>query len=528
MKMKSLSKIFGGVGLLLLFTAPVTYFLSAGPMLAGIKAALGLIGVALWVLFRDTAAAPPGGGMRAGTKTAFYYSSSSVMAVALVLLLGGVNYIAAKRGKTYDLTAKKIYSLSPQSVQTLKDLKEPVRAIGFIPSSHAAYDALEALFKKYSSENEKFKYEFKDPRKAPDLAAKYQLKEGQTTVVLTRGSPPSESHTSLSVLSEQELTNALIKLNTVGQQKLLWLVGHGEYPIEDLPPGAGEDAEMRSASELRLNLQQEGYAPFPLNLVESNEIPKDCAVLVIAGARTKVTEREKKLVETYLDEGGRLIYFAEAMVESGLEDLLAKYGVRVEPGILADDRVNPDNPYVLVTPFFADHEITRHLKAMRMNLELPTARGLTILREGNLPGVTPQSVVTSSPYAWAEQTPNERPQLSEGERAGAIPVVATATRDTKAAPNKRYDEARVAVVGDSEILVNALWGHEANRNLVMNTIAWASAQVQKITIRPPDRDVSTIDIDDKMMGQIRFAAMDLLPILLIATGLVIWQVRRNQ
>lgn len=526
--MKNFAKIFLGVGLLLLFTSPITYFLSGGPLAAGIKAGLGVLLLGAWLMFRDTSAAPSGSGMSAGTRSAFYYSSSTVMAVAMVVLLAGINFIAAKRSKTWDLTSKKIYSLSPQTTQTLKDLKDPITAIGFLPAKHSAYDALEGLFKKYAQESDKFRYEFKDPRKDPELAAKHNLKEGQTTVVLSRESASGTTQASLEILSEQELTNALIKLNTVGQQKLLWLVGHGEYPIEDLPPGAGEEAEMRSASELRLNLQQEGYAPFPLNLVESNEIPKDCAVLVVAGARTKVTDREKKLIETYLDEGGRLIYFAEAMVESGLEDLLAKYGVKVEPGILADDRVNPDNPYVLVTPFFADHEITRHLKAMRMNLELPTARGLTILREGNLPGVTPQSVVTSSPYAWAEQTPNERPQLSEGERAGAIPVVATSTRDTKAAPNKRYDEARVAVVGDSEILVNALWGHEANRNLVMNTIAWASAQVQKITIRPPDRDVSTIDIDDRMMGQIRFAAMDLLPILLIATGLVIWQVRRNQ
>jgi hypothetical protein len=61
---------------------------------------------------------------------------------------------------------------------------------------------------------------------------------------------------------------------------------------------------------------------------------------VIAGARQKFTDREAKLVEEYLDQGGRLIFFAEAMAEAGLDEVLAKYGVKIEPGILADERIN--------------------------------------------------------------------------------------------------------------------------------------------------------------------------------------------
>jgi hypothetical protein len=62
----------------------------------------------------------------------------------------------------------------------------------------------------------------------------------------------------------------------------------------------------------------------------------------------------------------------------------------------------------------------------------------------------------------------------------------------------------------------------------MNAIAWATAQVQKITIRPPDRDISTLDLDPRMMAKIRFVATDLLPLSLLALGLAIWLARRNQ
>jgi ABC-type uncharacterized transport system involved in gliding motility auxiliary subunit len=285
---------------------------------------------------------------------------------------------------------------------------------------------------------------------------------------------------------------------------------------------------MQSASELKSSLGQEGYAPEVINLVEKNEIPKDCSVLVIAGARSPFSSGEKALLEKYLAEGGRLMIFLEAMVDPGLDDLLAKYGIKPEAGLVADDKINPSNPYVVVSPFFGEHEITRILKQLRMNVELPTARALTVLREGTLEGVTATPVVMTSPYAWAESTPAEQPRMDSGERAGSMAVAVAVTRDTKAAPNKRFDEARLLVVGDSELLVNALWGHEPNRNLVMNGLAWASTQIQKITIRPPDRDISTLDIDDETMGRIRFLAMDLLPVGLIACGLVIWLARRNK
>ena len=52
--------------------------------------------------------------------------------------------------------------------------------------------------------------------------------------------------------------------------------------------------------------------------------------------------------------------------------------------------------------------------------------------------------------------------------------------------------------------------------------------MQNITIRPPDRDISTLDLDEAMLGRIRFLAMDLLPMLLVGIGLTIWMTRRHQ
>ena len=524
MQRSTLGKIFGAFGLVALLSSPFTLFFTAQSASAAIAKAV--LGLAMIGVFFATNYAQLG---QFGSKKSTFFFGSSVLIAALVLgLLGAVNYIAAKKDKTWDLTPNKLFTLAPQTTSTLKSLREKVTAIAFIPANHPAYEQLEDIFERYHRQApDKFDFAFKDPMKNPDLAAKYQLKQGQVTVVLTRGSGATESHTTLNVVSEEELTNALIKINSVGSQKVYFLTGHGEWALE-LPPNADQDATATSLEDLKKSLEQEGYTPEALNLAGQKEVPRDAALVVVAGSKSPISAPEEKALESYLEEGGRMAVFAEAQVDDGLDPLLAKYGVQVDNGMLADDRFAVSSPYVLLTNFYADHPITKLLKQLSMNVVIPTARGLSVLRQGVLSGVVDTPVVLTSPFAWEETTPNDNPQLDQGEKSGQIPMVVAATRPTSSAKDKRYDEARLVVFGDSEILINANWGHEPNRDLVMNSIDWTSNQVSRITIRPPQEDISTVDIDPDTMSRVRFAATDLFPLGLLGLGLAIWLKRRDQ
>ncbi len=498
MKPSTLGKILGGFGALALLSSPYTYFITTGsPWLAGAKA---LIGVVLIGFFFATNYGE--WGQFASSRSTFFIISTVVLGVVLIAALGAVNYIVARKNKSWDLTSKKIYTLAPQTISTLKGLKEPVKAIGFMQTSHQAYESLDQLFQRYHREApDKFDYVFKDPRKNPDLAAKYQLKEGQVTVVLTRGTGEKESHTALNVVSEQELTNALIKINAVGEQKVYF--------------------------EFKKTLQQEGYAPEALNLLGKTEIPRDAALVVIAGAKSKVSPAEESILKKYLDEGGRMVYFADFKATPGLDKLLAQYGVQVDPGLVAENTILGD-PYDILSTFYADHEITRILKQAQLNVEFPATRGLTALREGTDAGVKAEPVVLTSPYAFETTNPTEDPRPQSGAKTGQIPLVVASTRSVQTPEKKRFDETRLVVFGSSQLVVDVNWGHDPNRNLVMNAVAWASEQVNKITIRPPDRDISTLDLDLPLLAKIRFVATDLVPITLLGIGLAFWLARQNK
>ena len=522
--MKILGKICGGLGLLVLLTSPFTLVLGSW-LAAGIKAGVGAAFLLFWLLTRE-----PGAKEQSIARAGFFYSSSVLMIAVVMVGLVAANFIASRRGKTWDLTSKQIHSLAPQTTQALKALKRPIKVIVFIGPNHTeAMDDVEPILKRYADSSDNFTYEFKDPFKHPDLAAKYGLREGQLPVVLTQGAGAEETHSGLNSdsLTEESLTRGLVKLNTVGTQKIYFVAGHGEWTLN---PRESKDADdvgtYTSAYHFKMALIPEGYQPEVLNLVESRNIPLDASLLIIVGASSKFADREVVMIDEYLAQGGRLLYFAEQGREPGLDLVLGRYGVQVDNGVLTED---PRNPYVVISSSYTEHEITRPIAARQLNFEVPTARGLSLLKTGVVDGVVVTPLMTTSTYAWEETNPgDDRPSLDTGEKSGAIPIAVAITRKTVDRPGKRFDEARLVVFGDAQFISDGLLAHEPNRDLAMNAVAWASNQIQNITIRPPDRDLSTIDLDATTLVKIRFAAMDLLPVLLLGVGLSIWLTRRSK
>lgn len=517
--LQTVGKIAGGLGLLFFGTSWITLLLTGGSAVAfAVKLSLGVALLVLWAFTN-------GEKLSSFAKGAFFYSSSFVSMALVVAIVAAANAAVAKRNHTWDLTSNRIFSLSPQTVSVLKELKEPVRAIGFVSPPP---DSAEQLLARYRSETQLLHVEFRDPRKDPEAAAKYELREGQRVLVLSTGEKDKERHVKVSLdrlaspaLGEQELTNGLQKLGSSGTQRLYFVQGHDELPLE--AAGQAEFPAGANLTILRRLLEDEGYDVRPVNLIERGEVPPDAAALVFAGPRSRLHERELFLVEDYLAQGGRVLYFSEATGPTGAESLLAKYGVELRPGLVADAKLQPDDPYVVLSPFFGEHELVRRLADAKATAVLPTVRALAQLREGLAEGVTVTPLVLSSPYAWIEAVPSEAPQLDSGEVAGQLPLAMAATRSTASAPKKRFDEARLVVFGDADCLAPAL---AYNRNLVMNAFAWASEQGQKITIRPPDRDLSTLDVTPERFATLRLLTLDVLPMFLMAVGLTLWLTRR--
>ncbi|AGC46642.1 hypothetical protein MYSTI_05363 [Myxococcus stipitatus DSM 14675] len=523
MKATHLGQYLGALGLMLLLSSPVTLFITSGSLTAAVvKAGLGLVLVGVYLAtnlesFRQFAS----------SQASFAFLRSALTVLVALCGLVALNYLAATKGARWDLTQGRIHSLSPQTVTALESLPEKVVAIGFLPPTHEANALLESLFQRYHEQApERFEYQLLDPSSSPELAARFNLRAGQASVVLVRGEGLNAPHTTAASVSEQDLTNALIRLTSVGTQRVYFITGHGEWPLEKEQANAADPGA--TLSELRRQLLHEGYAADAMYLVGTTDIPRDASLVIIAGARAPYTEPEVEVLRKYLAGGGRMLYFTDVGLEDGLGSLLAEYGIQLDEGVAADSQFNSGNPYVLVSKFYSNHAIVKPLVQRNLNVQLPMVRSLGVLREGMAPGVRVEPMVHTSQNGWVETTPAQNAVPSDGEKAGQLTLAAAITRDTSDTPDKRFGEARLVVLGDSDLLLDSNWGHEPNRNLVMNALGWASHQVARITVRPPDREVSTLELDASAVKRMRFLATDLFPLTLMGLGIAIWLARRHK
>ena len=137
MNSKQWGRIGGLFGVVMLFSAVFNWLFVSGTVAATpviLRLALGVAGIAFW-LVTNRSEKPLGRG-------AFYGTVSAVSAAVLVAALAGVNYIAVKKAKSWDLTKDKIFTLSDQTVGVLKGLKSDVKVQAFYAGSEQEFPEL--------------------------------------------------------------------------------------------------------------------------------------------------------------------------------------------------------------------------------------------------------------------------------------------------------------------------------------------------------------------------------------------------
>jgi len=88
-----------------------------------------------------------------------YGGNAVVMSIAFLLILGLLNYLGARHHQRWDVTAEKSFSLSEQTIQILKGLKEPVQVkLFFTPQAMGRAEA-EDLIKEYAIRSNKLSYD---------------------------------------------------------------------------------------------------------------------------------------------------------------------------------------------------------------------------------------------------------------------------------------------------------------------------------------------------------------------------------
>jgi len=512
-----LTKYGGVVGLLLLvlslirFTMPFT----SAPVnwiLLGVGALL-LAGY-LWQYHQQVT--------RFFSSRSFRYSSHIALMTLLVFgIVVLVNVIFARHNLRWDTTRAKLFSLSPQSKKIVRQLKDRVEVKAFVRPGNR--QDLVDLLEEYANISPRFHYETIDPDLNPGLVKQYQIKE-YGTVVFEYGDRLEK----ITESGEQEITNALIKVTRETTKKIYFTTNHGEHDIDDINP--------EGLSEARKGIEAENYEVEKIFLAEQQQVPRDCAVLVVAGPRKDLLEPEYGAIEAYLEKGGKLLVLLDPE-QPDLGRLLKKWGFAIGKGTVID--VSPVGQLFGAgygSPLIASyepHEITRDFNLMTL---FRLARPVTPVEQPDS-GITVQSLIMTTDYpgSWAEaDLQAEEVQFDEGKDVkGPISLAAVAEkaveadRDSSAAENESGQlKTRIGVFGDSDFVTNAYYHFQGNGDLFLNVIGWLAEQGDLISIRAKQPEDNRVSLSVQQSRFIFWFGVVLLPIAILVVGVVVYVQRK--
>ena len=552
----------------------------------------------------------------------------------MLLLVVVVNFLAYSFHARVDLTREKRYTLNKTTKDLLRNLEDDISIdvflkgdypSGFKKLANSTEDFLR-IVKEYN--NSKISYRFIAPEENFENSS---IKYGDTLVSL--GANPINLKVQIKGGQQQKyiFPVALIKYN--GKQKLVNLYGGSsreisqveinnaeatlEYKfvkaLEDLISNAKAlvaysvgNGEPLIADARTFDLVQtikRDYTFFTLNLNNQPIIDDTFKVLIVVKPTVQFTDAEKLKIDQFLMRGGNLLFFIDELYAEqdslqfkpetiafdrnlNLDDILFRYGVRINPDLVMDlqcdfmpfavggTRDNPQFEFLQWSYYPLFQSKNNHL--INKNLGLIEGRFVNSIDTIKTSGINKTILLSSSENSQTISTPalislNENKNLPEPGTFSKsnIPVgvllegafssfysnrISKSQKDTLTSMNVPFRESatagKIIVVADGDMILNDVSAQDgplpmglnlftvgsryeyqfANRNFLLNCLEYLTDKPGIIEIRNKDIVLRLLDSkkvnEQKTTWQFINIAVPVLLILLF--GIIYQQVRKNK
>jgi len=285
-------------------------------------------------------------------------------------------------------------------------------------------------------------------------------------------------------------------------------------------------------------LEREGYEVKKLSLVTDKKIPDDAEVIVIAGPRQKILDKEKKILSKYLDDGGKMLALLdpsnEVKAKSNLASLFKKWGVQIEDGVVIDPTkyfwTDVGSP---VIEKWEKHQITSSISPAFFS-------GVMKIDEADEhpENVEITSLAKTSNDSWLEKEleSGKTKYNEDSDIKGPISVAMvvqgiTATEEEKESDEEKKDEnksPRIVVVGDSDFANNVFADSLGNFDFFINSIDWLAEEEDLISIRPKEQEQRTVTLTGAQSKLIFYLTVIGMPLIVIIIGIGVGMDRKRK
>ncbi len=453
------------------------------------------------------------------SRTAAYGLNSIVTVFLVIGIIGVINFLGSRYPMKHDFTQNKTHTLSDQSVKLVKSLKSPLKATFYAKVQQK--EQFRSLFDNYKSVSPKFEIEYVDPDCEPSRAKLAGVKK-YGTLVLSYGTRENK----VEDVSEEKVTNAMIKILKDKSSTLCAVTGHGEKNFDS--------QEAEGYQNVKKALMDQSYLVNNLSIIQETKVPDSCDAIAIIGPTKPLLEPEAKAVREYLDNGGRAVLALDINLKGPdyspeLVSILSAWYVKPELAFVVDPlskMFGVDASVSIIPSFNHDQPIT---KDFQTNCVFPFVRPLDTLPNPP-PGLNVQWLAQTTPKSWAV---TDFGQLAKGEirfhegKDKQGPLNAAVAVDGKQKDSKATRNTRLVVFGTSFFATNNLGRNAGNQDFFLNSVSWTLEDDSLISIRAKEEAPGKIELSQKAASAVGLLTIFIIPLLIAIAGVVIWVYRRK-
>jgi len=468
----------------------------------------------------------------------FRHGGFSVMMIAAVIVIVAllnvvISTMDSMWGLSYDLSSNKMYTISAQSKKVLSEVDEDVKIYALMQSGSESH-TIEKLLDNYRKEAPDYiDITVVDPVQNPTFANQFTNETlSVNSVIVTNGDGSryrvidqydmyefgyTSSYQSYvkSFIGEQKLTNAISFVTADQVANAYFLTGHQEVSKTDL-------------SFLVDYIEGENLVVENID-VTSMDLLKQGDILIIAAPQTDLSEDERVAIKTFLENDGYMIYMTDATCPElpAFESLLDLYGIKVDHTLVVEGNENYyyRSPVYLV-PDIETHDVTAGLTANEQVAVLPYATSLT------LPTVTKNDIETSVLLTTSKNAfgrvdlESAETEKEEGDLDGPLNVALALRRVDS---NGEDDGLKIVVFGASGFVTSSsFYSISGNTDLLLGAVRWMNGESDTVTIVGKNLMSNSLRFNSTAeMYAMAAIAVIVVPVLVLAAGLVVWLRRRH-
>lgn len=315
----------------------------------------------------------------------------TIIGTAIIVVLNlVVGQLTDKFELSLDLTQNKIFSLTEQSIDFIKNLDKDVEIIllsdenTFVQTSPYFAQA-NSVLKKYALNSDKIKLTYVDTTKNPTYLNEYQDENLTENSIIVKSSDKHKIITVQDIFdiqrsyygstitgskAEQELTSAILYVTSENQIKIAFLKAYGEQ-------------DSTAFQEL---LKKNNFNVVEVSLL-TEEIPDDIKLAIIYGSERDFDSSSVEKLENFLLKGEKSLLYALNPNQSSAPNInafLEKNNIRVKDGLVYETNMkNVVSSVFEAINEYVDEEYKSNLKNEEIPVLIPYCRPIEAMNSEN-------------------------------------------------------------------------------------------------------------------------------------------------